>query len=129
MVTGNLKTHRWVQMLKKLMPSLQIMVDFHACTWPKAMDAASPSLATHFDQMNEEPVADVVSACTNHAASSCNWPPVITFSHFLPLQVYSRLQLICAKQMLTFRLCSSWLLSIHPSSFYRLTARSKAAAL
>lgn len=48
----------------------------------------------HFDQMNEEPVADVVSACTKHAASSCSWPPVITFSHFLPLQVCSRLQLI-----------------------------------
>ena len=76
---------------------MQIMVDFHACSWPEGLDAASPSLAMHFDQMNAEPVADVVSACTSHAASSSSWPPVITFSHFLPLQVYSHLILICAK--------------------------------
>ena len=102
-------------MLEKVVP-MQIMVDFHACTWPKALDAASPSLAMHFDQVNEEPVADVVSACTAHAASSCNWPPVITFSHFLPLQVCSHLQLVCAMQMLAFSLCSSLLLSLHSSS-------------
>lgn len=88
-------------MLEKMVPSMQIMVDFHACTWPKALDAASPSLAMHFDQMNEEPVADVVSACTAHETSFCSRPPVITFSHFLPLQVCARLQLICAIQMLT----------------------------
>ncbi|KAL3153387.1 hypothetical protein ABBQ38_011726 [Trebouxia sp. C0009 RCD-2024] len=68
------------------LPAHKIMVDFHACSWPEALDATSPSLAMHFDQMNEEPVTDVMSACQSSADASCDWPPVITFSHFLPLQ-------------------------------------------
>lgn len=72
------------------MYTLQIMVDFHACSWPDEMDATSTSLAAHFDQMNNEPVVDVMSACNNHEAATSTWPPVITFSHFLPLQVWQR---------------------------------------
>lgn len=116
---------------EKLVLSLQIMVDFYACTWPKALDAASPSLAMHFDHMNEEPVADVVTACTNHAASSCRWPPVITFSHFLPLQVSSCYFMPSADLCHTnagIQAVPFTLLLIHFSSCYRLAAMSKTTA-
>ena len=64
------------------------MVDFQACSWPEGLDATSMSLAEHFDQMNQEPVADVVSALAAHEPTTDTQPPVITFSHFLPLQVW-----------------------------------------
>lgn len=61
---------------------MQMMTDFHACTWPNGLNAMDTSLAAHFDAMNDEAVADVVVA-----VAQANTAPVITFSHFLPLQV------------------------------------------
>ena len=63
------------------------MMDFHACTWPEPLNGTDMSLAAHFDQMNQEPVADVVAALDAGSDSSEARLPVITFSHFLPLQV------------------------------------------
>ncbi len=66
---------------------VQMMVDFKACSWPEHLDATGTSLAAHFDDMNQEPVADVISALAAHAGGTDDRPPVITFSHFLPHQV------------------------------------------
>ena len=63
------------------------MMDFHACTWPEPLNGTDISLAAHFDQMNQEPVADVIQALEACSNSSDARTPVITFSHFLPLQV------------------------------------------
>ncbi len=65
---------------------VQMMVDFKACSWPAHLDATGTSLAAHFDEMNEEPVADVISALAAQAGGPHDRPPVITFSHFLPHQ-------------------------------------------
>ncbi len=66
------------------------MVDFKACSWPEHLDATGTSLATHFDDMNQEPVADVISALAAQAGGTDDRPPVITFSHFLPHQASLR---------------------------------------
>ena len=66
------------------------MVDFKACSWPEHLDATGTSLATHFDDMNQEPVADVISALAAQAGGTDDPPPVITFSHFLPHQASLR---------------------------------------
>ena len=68
---------------------LQMMTDFHACSWPEPLNAIDTSLAAHFDQMNDEPVADVMAAVNAQTDSPGKRPAVITFSHFLPLQVLS----------------------------------------
>lgn len=65
------------------------MVDFQACSWPEPLNSTDTSLATHFDEMNQEPVADVMTALTAQAGGTDQRPPIITFSHFLPLQVNS----------------------------------------
>lgn len=67
-------------------PVQKMMVDFKACSWPEHLDATGTSLATHFDEMNQEPVADVMSALAAQAGGTDDRPPVITFSHFLPHQ-------------------------------------------
>ena len=71
------------------------MVDFEACSWPEHLDATGTSLATHFDEMNQEPVADVMSALAAQAGGTDDRPPVITFSHFLPHQVSVHFPCLC----------------------------------
>ncbi len=80
-----LMVHRW--WLTSTPYGVQMMVDFKACSWPEHLDATGTSLAAHFDDMNQEPVADVMSALAAQAGGTNNRPPVITFSHFLPHQV------------------------------------------
>ena len=57
----------------------QIMTDFSACRWPKGMQ--DEAIARHLDELNDEGLA----AMAEQQASSPG--PVISFSHFLPLQV------------------------------------------
>ena len=96
---------------------LQMMMDFHACSWPEPrLNAQDTSLAEFFDAMNDEPLQRVFDALNNsagggaagcsvdmaagaggagpegngaHAAASGqpDRPVVISFSHFLPFQV------------------------------------------
>lgn len=68
---------------------MQMMTDFHACSWPEPLNAMDTSLAAHFDQMNDEPVSDIVTAVQAQTDSRRKRPVVITFSHFLPLQVHT----------------------------------------
>jgi hypothetical protein len=61
--------------------TVQMMVDFHACRWPGSeLNSRDTSLAQLFDHMNDAPVAEVLAAAESNSV-------VITFSHFLPLQV------------------------------------------
>ena len=94
------------------------MMDFHACSWPEPrLNAQDTSLAEYFDAMNDEPLQPVFDALNNgagggaaacdaetaadagiaaaegdgaHAAASDepDRPVVISFSHFLPYQVW-----------------------------------------
>lgn len=77
------------------LPAHKLMTDFHACSWPESLNALDTSLAAHFDQMNQEPVADALTAIQAQTNSSGKRPCVITFSHFLPLQ-----ELLPEKRML-----------------------------
>lgn len=91
------------QMLVDFTPfGLQMMVDFKACSWPEHLDATGTSLATHFDEMNQEPVADVMSALAAQVGGTDDPPPVITFSHFLPHQVSQ----FISYNTLQYRVCS-----------------------
>lgn len=76
-------------------PVQKMMVDFKACSWPEPLNSTDISLATHFDEMNQEPVADVMTALTAQAGGTDRRPVIITFSHFLPLQ-----ELLPEKRML-----------------------------
>ena len=66
---------------------MQMMTDFHACSWPEPLNATDTSLAACFDKMNDEPVTDAVAAINAQTDSQGSCQAVITFSHFLPLQV------------------------------------------
>ena len=67
------------------------MMDFHLCKWPPELDPKTDSLARHFDRMNDEtgttgtgaPSLDARVAALRAAHPSA---PLITFSHFVPLQ-------------------------------------------
>lgn len=67
--------------------AVQVMVDFHACRWPAELNAMDTSLAEHFDAMNTAAVAQVAEALDRAEQQQHARPPVITFSHYLPVQV------------------------------------------
>ena len=62
------------------------MVDFHACTWPSPeLNAKDTSLAEYFDRLNEPQLDNFCSVLSMDGGGQQT--PIITFSHFLPLQV------------------------------------------
>lgn len=76
------------------LPIEKIMMDFHACSWEsKAGLRASgdDSLAKHFDEMNEPDFSNAIAEIEHQRNSALledrEPPAVISFSHFLPLQV------------------------------------------
>ena len=72
---------------------VQVFKDFHACRWPENLNARDTSLAEHFDQMNTESVDTVAHSLQCQSSARQIRSPVITFSHYLPLQVQPGVQL------------------------------------
>lgn len=66
---------------------LQLMVDYHACKWPSPLVNGEDPLAQHFDSLNEPALSNLDSILEMDEDETGERPPVITFSHFLPLQV------------------------------------------
>ncbi len=76
------------------MIELQVMMDFHACHWPSHLgDGTGTELARHFDQQNDQTLAEVEAQIATAAASGGQRPLVISFSHYLPFQVRAQLPL------------------------------------
>lgn len=65
------------------------MVDFHACKWPTPLVNGEDSLAQTFDSLNEPGLSNLDSILEMDEDDTGERPPLITFSHFLPLQVSS----------------------------------------
>jgi len=67
---------------------LQVMVDFHACRWPPHIPSShDTSIAEYFDNLNEPALSNLAENLEMEEEESGCRPPLITFSHFLPLQV------------------------------------------
>lgn len=79
------------------------MLDFRACRWPEGLSALDTSLAEHFDAMNE-PEFSAVLASLQASELPRKQQPVISFSHFLPLQVSALMMvpLLCGILALLF---------------------------
>lgn len=63
-------------------------MDYHACVWPKGLHNGGEALAQKFDSLNEPGLSNL---CTNLEMDEEEFgerPPLITFSHFLPVQVH-----------------------------------------
>lgn len=56
----------------------QVMTDFHACRWPN--DLPQEQVAEFMDRLNDSAFVDL----EHHLEDDL---PIITFSHFVPLQV------------------------------------------
>lgn len=56
---------------------VQVMMDFHLCRWPGSLE--DDALAQYFDRLNDQRVRRVMEDDSN--------APVVTLSHFLPLEV------------------------------------------
>ena len=67
---------------------MQVFKDFHACRWPDHFNARDTSLAQHFDKMNTVSVDKVAHCLQCQSSARQSKSPVITFSHYLPLQVH-----------------------------------------
>lgn len=75
-------------------PIEKIMMDFHACSWtsvPSLKASGDDSLAQYFDELNDPDFCEAIEKIEkqrNDALLEEREPPaVISFSHFLPLQV------------------------------------------
>ena len=64
----------------------QVMVDFEACKWPNKLVNGSDELAQRFDSLNEPSLSNLDSILEMEEDAVGTRPPLITFSHFLPLQ-------------------------------------------
>jgi hypothetical protein len=61
------------------------MVDFRLCRWPDAVKGMrDTSVAEYFDNLNEPELSQLADSRDANGALE----PLITFSHFLPLQVH-----------------------------------------
>ena len=68
--------------------STQVMVDFHACRWPPHIPSShDTSIAEYFDNLNEPALSNLAENLEMEEEQTGRRPPLITFSHFLPLQV------------------------------------------
>lgn len=65
---------------------VQMMVDFAACKWPDGLKNGEDALARRFDNLNEPALSNLSSILEMDEDDTGTRPPVITFSHFLPLQ-------------------------------------------
>jgi hypothetical protein len=66
----------------------QVMVDFHACRWPSSMPTShDTSIAEYFDNLNEPALSNLSENMEMEEEEGGRRSPLITFSHFLPLQV------------------------------------------
>lgn len=73
---------------------LQVMVDFHACRWPPHIPSShDTSIAEYFDNLNEPALSNLAENLEMEEEETGHRPPLLTFSHFLPLQVH--LQNLC----------------------------------
>ena len=64
------------------------MVDFHACQWPPHIPSShDTSIAEYFDNLNEPALSNLAENMEMEEEDAGSRPPLITFSHFLPLQV------------------------------------------
>ena len=63
------------------------MTDYHACVWPTPLVNGEESLAQRFDSLNEPGLSNLDSILEMEEDDTGERPPLITFSHFLPLQV------------------------------------------
>lgn len=67
---------------------MQVMVDFHACRWPSSIPTShDTSIAEYFDNLNEPALSNLAENLEMEEEESGSRSPLITFSHFLPLQV------------------------------------------
>ena len=67
---------------------MQVMVDFHACQWPPHIPSShDTSIAEYFDNLNEPALSNLAENMEMEEEDAGARPPLITFSHFLPLQV------------------------------------------
>ena len=67
----------------------QVMVDFHACQWPPHIPSShDTSIAEYFDNLNEPALSNLAENMEMEEEDAGSRPPLITFSHFLPLQVH-----------------------------------------
>lgn len=70
---------------------MQVMVDFHACRWPSSIPTShDTSTAEFFDNLNEPVLSNLAENLEMEEEETGNRSPLITFSHFLPLQVRRR---------------------------------------
>ena len=69
---------------------LQVMVDFHACRWPPHIPSShDTSIAEYFDNLNEPALSNLAENLEMEEEETGHRPPLLTFSHFLPLQVHT----------------------------------------
>lgn len=64
------------------------MMDYHACVWPSPLVNGEEPLAQRFDSLNEPGLSNLDSILEIEEDDSGVRPPLITFSHFLPIQVH-----------------------------------------
>ncbi len=63
-------------------------MDFHACRWPSHIPSShDTSIAEYFDNLNEPALSNLAENLEMEEEQTGLRPPLITFSHFLPLQV------------------------------------------
>jgi len=83
---------------------LQVMVDFHACRWPPHIPSShDTSIAEYFDNLNEPALSNLAENLEMEEEESGCRPPLITFSHFLPLQVTLHPHFFCVSAMYAYR--------------------------
>ena len=70
-------------------PLVQLMVDYHACKWPSPLTNGGDQLAQRFDSLNEPALSNLDCILEMDEDDTGERPPLITFSHFLPIQVAS----------------------------------------
>ncbi|EIE23640.1 Metallo-dependent phosphatase, partial [Coccomyxa subellipsoidea C-169] len=64
-----------------------VMVDFHACRWPSSIPTShDTSIAEYFDNLNEPALSNLAENLEMEEEESGSRSPLLTFSHFLPLQ-------------------------------------------
>ena len=72
------------------------MTDYHACVWPTPLVNGEESLAQRFDSLNEPGLSNLDSILEMEEDDTGERPPLITFSHFLPLQVTRAFRIACS---------------------------------
>eukprot|EP00887_Chlorella_sp_A99_P003452 scaffold7.g3452.t1 len=96
-------------------PITKVMLDFHVCSWASApgLSTHDDSLAAHFDALNDPAFGAMLAAIDAEEEATGARPPVVSASHFLPLQAllpekrmlyYPNLAKACGSDYLAARL-------------------------